>query len=555
MEVTRDASRRARRGDLSRLVIPVLAALAAVAAILPLGGIVLAALGGKGADIATANLGGYAITSLWLAAGVGVITAVTGSCTAWLVVMYRFPGRGFFAWALALPLAVPAFALAYSYTDLFDVAGELRFWMREELGFDLPVRMRSLPGAWFVLSCAFYPYVYLAMRAAFLSQSVSALEAARMLGCSPRDAFLRVALPLARPALAAGVALAVMETLADYGALQFLAVQSLTTGVVRAWSVYGSTAGAAQFALPLLGAAALLLWLERGARRNRSYETTNARWRGLPETRLTGWRGALAAGVCGLVLVLALILPVGWLGWTSLSINPEWTRLVRASLNTVSIGAVGALVTVALATALALGARRFPLAARVASVGYATPGAAMAIGILAPAALVWQAAPQLSGFAMSIVLLIYAFAARLMAAALEPVDAGLSRVTPAMVAASRTLGRNSLGAALSVQLPLIRGALLTAGLVVFIDVLKELPATLILRPFNFDTLAVMANNYALDERLGQAGWPSLLIIGLSLPAVVWLTWQITRSRPGAGAVRLTHGAADGLQAAVPTPVR
>ncbi len=547
MEVARNASGKARQGDLSRLVIPVLAALAAVAAILPLGGIVLAALGGAGADIATASLGDYATTSLWLALGVGVITAAIGSCTAWLVVMYQFPGRRFFTWALALPLAVPAFALAYSYTDLFDIAGELRFWMRDELGFDLPVQMRSLPGAWFVLSCAFYPYVYLAMRAAFLGQSVSALEAARMLGCSARGAFLRVALPLARPALAAGVALAVMETLADYGALQFLAVQSLTTGVVRAWSVYGSTAGAAQFALPLLGAAALLLWLERGARRNRSYETTNARWRGLPQTRLKGLGAAFATAFCGLVLVLALILPVGWLAWTSLSISPEWSRLIRASLNTVSIGAAGALVTVALATALALGARRFPLAARIASIGYATPGAAMAIGILAPAALVWQAAPQLSGFAMSIVLLVYAFAARLMAAALEPVDAGLARVTPAIVAASRTLGRNSLGAALSVQLPMVRGALLTASLVVFIDVLKELPATLILRPFDFDTLAVMANNYALDERLGQAGWPSLLIVGLSLPAVVWLTWQITRSRPGAGMAQLTPEAAGGLE--------
>jgi iron(III) transport system permease protein len=529
-------------------VIPVLAVLAALAAILPLGGIVAAAISGTGAGIATADLGGYALTSLWLALGVGFITALTGSLAAWLVVMYRFPGCGFFTWALALPLAVPAFALAYSYADLFDVAGQLRFWIRDAFGFDIPVQMRSLPGAWFILSCAFYPYVYLAMRAAFLSQSVSALEAARMLGCGPRAAFLRAALPMARPALAAGVALAVMETLADYGALQFLAVQSLTTGVVRAWSVYGSTAGAAQFALPLLGAAALLLWIERGARRNRAYESANARWRQLPQTKLKGAPAVLASAFCGALLILALVLPVGWLAWTSMSINPEWARLARAALNTVSIALLGAVVTVALATALALGARRFPLAVRVASLGYATPGAAMAIGILAPASLVWQAAPQLSGFAMSIVLLTYAFAARLMAAALEPVDAGLSRVTPAIVAASRTLGRNSLRTALSVQLPLVRGALLTAGLIVFIDVLKELPATLILRPFDFDTLAVMANNYALDERLGQAGWPSLMIIGLSLPVVLLLTRQITRSRPGAGAAVLTSDLADGLEA-------
>jgi iron(III) transport system permease protein len=176
-------------------VIPVLAVLAALAAILPLGGIVLAAMSGAGAGIATADLGGYALTSLWLALGVGFITALTGSLAAWLVVMYRFPGCGFFTWALALPLAVPAFALAYSYADLFDVAGQLRFWIRDAFGFDIPVQMRSLPGAWFILSCAFYPYVYLAMRAAFLSQSVSALEAARMLGCGDAGRLWRASVP------------------------------------------------------------------------------------------------------------------------------------------------------------------------------------------------------------------------------------------------------------------------------------------------------------------------------------------------------------------------
>lgn len=534
MEVGRASTIKARQvADLSLFVIPVIAGLAAIAAILPLVGIVVAASTGTGAGIAAADLGRYALTSLWLALGVGLITAVIGSTAAWLVVMYSFPGKRFFTWALALPLAAPAFAISYAYADLFDVAGQLRFWLRDNAGFDLPIQMRSLPGAWFVLACAFYPYVYLAMRAAFLNQSVSALEAGRMLGCTPRQAFIRVALPLARPALAAGVALAVMETLADYGALQFLAVQSLTTGVVRAWSVYGTTAGAAQFALPLLGAAAVLLWIERSGRRNRAYETSNTQWRGLSQTKLHGVSAVAASAFCSGLLVLALVLPVGWLAWTSLSITPEWTRLMRASLNTVAIGLAGAIATVALATALALGARRFPLAARVASLGYATPGAAMAIGILAPAGFIWQTAPHLSGFAMSIVLLIYAFAARLMAAALEPVDAGLSRVTPNIVAAGRTLGRNSLGLAFTVQIPMIRGALLTAGLVVFIDVLKELPATLILRPFDFDTLAIIANNYALDERLGQAGWPSLLIMVLSLPAVIWLTQQITRSRPGA----------------------
>jgi len=507
--------------------------LAAIVAVLPLAGVAAAALSGPGADIAGRDVARYALTSAWLSLLVGLGTAVAGSIAAWLVVMHRFPGRDIFAWALALPLAAPAFALAYAYADLFDVAGDLRMWMRASLGFDLPFGMRTIPGAAFVLTCAFYPYVYLAMRAAFLNQSVGALEAARTLGCSPRGAFLRAALPLARPALAAGVALAVMETLADYGAVQFLAVQTLTTGVVRAWSVYGSTASAAQFALPLLGAAALLLWIERAGRKGRGHDAANVKWRPLPVTPLDGARGVAAFLFCLSLLVMGLLLPVGWLFWNAFSAYADWPRIMRAATHSVSLGVAGAAVTVTLAAALALGAARVPAAVRIASLGYATPGAVMAIGLLAPAAIIWRLTPGGSGFAIGVALLIYAYAARLMAAALEPIDAGLARVTPAMVSASRSLGRGPARTAWAVQLPVARGALLTAALVVFIDILKELPATLILRPFNFDTLAVIASNYALDERLRQAGWPSLAIILLALPAVVWLTRKIALSRPGA----------------------
>jgi iron(III) transport system permease protein len=509
-----------------------LAALAALVAVLPLIGVVLAALSGPGADIAGRDVLRYALTSAWLALLVGLLTAAAGTAAAWLVVMYRFPGRSFFSWALALPLAAPAFALAYAYADLFDVAGAFRTGLRASTGADLPFEMRSIGGAAFILSCAFYPYVYLAMRTAFLNQSVTALEAARTLGCTERQAFLRAALPLARPALAAGVALSVMETLADYGAVQFLSVQTLTTGVVRAWSVYGSTAGAARFALPLLGAAALLLWIERRGRAGRNYESARTRWRPLEVGRLGGIKAASATFYCLFLLTAGLLLPAGWLLWTSLNITPELPRLLRAGAHSLGLGLGGAVVTVLLAAALALGARRLPAAARLASLGYATPGAVMAIGLLAPAGLIWAMAPGASGFGVGIGLLIYAYAARLMAAALEPIDAGLSKVTPSMIWASRSLGRSEAGAAWSVQLPMARGSLITAGLVVFIDVLKELPATLILRPFNFDTLAVIANNYALDERLGQAGWPSLMILAFSLPAVVWLSRKIAASRPG-----------------------
>lgn len=499
--------------------------------LLPLVGVVLAAMGDDSADIARRDLARYAFTTALLAAGVGIVTAVLGTLSAWLVVMYRFPGRKIFAWALALPLAMPAFAIAYGYADLFDVAGDLRTGLRDATGHDLPFEMRSLYGAIFVLSAAFYPYVYLAMRVALLSQSGNILEAARMLGCNGRSAFFRIALPMARPALAAGVALAVMESLADYGAVQFLSVQSLTTGVVRAWSVYGSTASAARFALPLLVAAALLLWLERSTRRGRAHESARARWRMWEETKLGALSGTLASLFCFSVIAMGLLIPAGWLAWNVSANTPDWPRLTVALWNSLSLGVVGAMVTVTLATMLALGSKYLPMATRVASLGYATPGAVMAIGLLAPAGVIWSFFSG-SGTAITLAILILAYAARLMAAALEPIDAGLARVTPSMSQAARTLGRSETRAALTVELPLARGAMLTAGLIVLIDILKELPATLILRPFNFDTLAIIANNYALDERLGQAGLPSLLILLISLPAVIWLTREISTVAPG-----------------------
>lgn len=511
----------------------VLGLLAALVAVLPLIGVVAAALSGGEADIAAADLGRYALTSAALALIVAGVTAVLGSVAAWLVVMHDFPGRSVFAWALALPFAMPAFAVAYAYADLFDVAGELNTWLRATVGFGLPFRMRSLWGAGFVLGFAFFPYVYLAMRAAFVNLPVHALEAARSLGAAPRRAFLAVALPMARPALAAGVALAVMETLADYGAVQFLSVQTLTTGVVRAWFVYGSLASAAQFALPLLGAAALLLWIERAGRRSRSYGSAGAKWRPLPVTGLKGAKAWLAFAYCLLLLTLGLLLPAGWLAWSSIDVQPDWPRLIAATRNTLTLGVGGAAVTVVLATALALAARSLPLTARVASLGYATPGAVMAIGLLLPAAWIWSVVPGGSGNVVAgLALLLYAYAARLMAAALEPVDAGLSRVTPSMIHAARGLGATEGAAAWRVQLPIAAPALFTAAIVVLVDVLKELPATLILRPFNFDTLAVIADNYARDERLANAGWPSLILVALALPPVIWLSRKVAHARPG-----------------------
>lgn len=517
-----------------------LAALAAAAlAVAPLVAVVLLALQPAEAAVSGRLLARYAADTAVLAVLVGAGAAALGAVAAWLVVMHRFPGRSLFEWALALPLAAPAYVLAYAYADLLDVAGPVQTWLRGA-GLDPDfLQVRSLPGAALILSAAFYPYVYLTARAAFLSQSVCALEAARTLGCSPREAFLRVALPLARPAIAAGAALAVMETLADYGAVTHLGVQTLTTGVVRAFTSYGSPEAAARLSLLLLGAAALLLWVERFGRRGETYGASSVRWRDLACTPLRPALAWSATAFCALLLTFALLLPAAWLAVRAGQASPDPDRLFRAASTSLGLGAVGATATVVLALAIAFGTRSHggwgAWPARLASLGYATPGAVIAIGLLGPAALLWRSggAPAASAGA-ALGLLLYAYSARLTAAALEPIDAGLTRVTPSMDRAARMLGETEAGALRRVHAPLARGALWTAGLLVFVDVLKELPATLILRPFNFDTLAVAAANYAADERLAQAAWPALLLVALAVGPVIVLSRRIARSRPGQG---------------------
>lgn len=507
---------------------------AAALAIVPLVSvIVLAFTSPVTSDLNSGLIARYALNSAIL--GVLVAAGVTGlgASAAWLVVMYRFPGRGIFSWALALPLAAPTFALAYGYADLLDVAGPIQTFLREAFGLHVPLNVRSLPGAAVILSLAFYPYVYLTTRAAFITQSVCALEAGRTLGASALGAFWRVALPLARPAIAAGAALAIMETLADYGAVQFLGVQTLTTGVVRAWSVFGAPGSAARLALLLIGAAGILLWVEHTARQGQSYGSTSGRWRALPGVPLRPGRGWAATAFCTLLLFFALLLPAGWLAITGTRAFPEWPRLIHAGGVSFGLAVVGALLTVGLASLIAFGARKQAVVRKIASLGYATPGAVMAIGLLAPAALIWRSfgiAPTAA--ATGLTLLVFAYAARLMASAVGPIESGLARVTPSMDRAARTLGETEAGALARVHAPIASGAVWTAGILIFVDVLKELPATLILRPFNFDTLAVLADRYAQDERLAQAAWPSLIIVGVAVIPTALLSRKVMSSRPG-----------------------
>lgn len=477
----------------------------------------------------------YGLTTAALGGLTAIAVTILGTIAAWLVVMYRFPGRGLFSWALALPLAAPAFALAYGYADLLDVAGPIRTALRASFGQDYwPMEIRSLPGAAFVLSMAFYPYVYLTARAAFVSQSVCALEASRTLGSTPWETLTRVALPLARPAIIAGAALALMEVFADYGAVSFLGVQTLTTGVVRAWSVYSAPGSAARLSLLLLAVAALLLWLERSGRQGQSYGANSARWRPLEPQTLKGWSAGFASLFCLTLISLALLIPAGWLAYRALSIAPEAQRLIQAGMTSLSLAGAGAVVTVILASLIAFGAPHSHRIKRLASIGYATPGAVMAVGLLAPASLIWHGMGSGAGHtvALALGLLILAYSARLMASALGPIEAGLTRVTSSMERASRTLGETETSTLRRVHIPIAKGTLWTAILLVFVDVMKELPATLILRPFNFDTLAVLADRYASDERLAQAAWPTLLIVLTASAPIIILSRKIMQSRPG-----------------------
>ncbi len=509
------------------------ALVAAALALAPLIAVIVTSTGPGADSLTAATFWRYAGTSAALAAMVAVGAGLLGAAAAWIVSLHDFPGRRMLSWALVLPLAAPAFALAYGYADLFDVAGPIRTAWRNAFGFDPPMDMRSIWGAAIVLSLAFYPYVYLTTRAALVSQSVTLAEAARTLGRRRGGAFLAATLPMARPAIAAGMALAVMETLADYGATSYLAVQTLTTGVVRAWSVFGSTAEAARLALPLLGAAAVLLWVERSNRRHVA-EGGQARWRALEPLKLKGLAAWGATLFCLSLIGFGLVLPLGWLlakGWGS---DHDIPRLIASGRNGLLLALAAALVTTALAAAIAFGARRWPLLGRITSLGYATPGAVMAVGLLAPAGLVWKAFPAtVASLWFGVTLLILAFASRLMAAALEPIDSGLQRIGRSLRDAARNLGESEAGTVRRVELPMASGALFTAALLVFIDVLKELPATVILRPFGFDTLAVMADYYAKDERLGEAAWPALAIVIIAIPAVIWLTRKVAASRPGA----------------------
>jgi iron(III) transport system permease protein len=519
-------------GAAALIALPILAVVASV----------FGAAGDTWAHLARTALGTYVANTALLVAGVAAGVASMGVLSAWLVTAYRFPGQRWLEWALMLPLAMPAYVMAYAYTDWLQFAGPVQGLLRTLTGWQAREywfpEIRSLGGAALLLSFALYPYVYLLARTAFLDVSRSALEAGRLAGYGAWGCLWRVALPIARPAIAAGTALALMETLADFGTVSYFALEVFTTGIFKAWMSMGDAVAAGQLSVCLLVFVAAVLALERASRGRAAY--AGALGKRAPPQTLAGARGGLAFVACASPVLLGFALPAGLLlhlAWSDLGALSV-ARLATLVGNSFLLAGIAAAAGVALATAMAYGARlsRGPLVAlanRAAALGYAIPGAVIAVGVLVPLGRLdnWVADVLESAFSAkpgllltgSIVALVYAYLVRFLAVALQTVEAGLARVTPRMDDAARSLGATPAQALARVHAPLLASSLAGAALLLFVDVMKELPATFALRPFNFDTLAIEAYNLAKDERLPEAALPSLVIVAIGLAPLVWVS--------------------------------
>ena len=496
-------------------------------------------------------LNDYLLNSLLLLLGVGAGVLLLGVPTAWLTSMCSFPGRRLLSWALLLPLAMPAYIIAYTYAGLLDFAGPVQTWIRDLTGLSYGdywfFEIRSLGGAIIMMSLVLYPYVYLMARAAFLEQSVSSIEVGCSLGYSRWQAMWSLALPMARPAIIAGLSLALMETLADYGTVQYYGVSTFTTGIFRTFYGYGDTAAAAQLAASLLAFVILLVLLERYSRRRARYHSaaeSRARADLIP---LSGSKALIASLICLSPLMFGFIIPATQLLlWAIFEAEPLGWDFVGLAWNSLSLAFLAAIIAVTLAIILSYAKRTKPIkpvrmVLAMAGFGYALPGTIIAIGVLIPLAwldhrlmdvfdsLGWGSSGLLlSG---SLVALLFAYTVRFLAVALGSVQSGLEKIKPTLDHVGRSMGHSPLDILRKIHVPLMRSSILTAVLIVFVDVLKELPATLILRPFNFNTLAVRAYELASDERLVDAAPASIMIVLVGLIPVLMLHASIARRRP------------------------
>ncbi len=504
----------------------------------------------------TTVLSRYVMTTIGLMVGVGIGTLLIGTCTAWLVTLCRFPGRRIFEWALLLPLAMPAYVVAYVYTDVLEFAGPVQALLRNIFGWESSrdywfPEIRSLGGAIFVMTLTLYPYVYLLARVAFVQQSVCILEVSRTLGKTAWQSFFSIALPSARPSLFIGVSLVLMETLNDFGTVDFFAVETLTAGIFDVWLNLNNLSGAAQLAVIALCFVLLLLWAERKSRSNQRFHNTSTKYQALPSYQLKRAKMFGAVILCVLPIGFGFILPSCVLGYYALGFYEESISRDFYSIlsNSLVLSSLSAILSVSAGIFLAYGVRLkestlLKLAARFASIGYAVPGAVLAVGVLIPMGkidvVIQGYLKNVFGistgllFSGTIAAVSYGYLTRFLALSYGTVEASLMRITPNMDGAARTLGLGPMKTLERIHLPLIRGGILAAAILVFVDTMKELPMTIILRPFNFETLATHVHQLASDELLEESALGSLSIVAAGLLPVIYLSRTIREARPGGG---------------------
>nr|WP_233219772.1 iron ABC transporter permease [Pleurocapsa sp. CCALA 161] len=502
--------------------------------------------------LASTVLANYIVNSCCLMLLVGTGVCLIGVGTAWLVTMCRFWGSKWLNWLLLLPLAAPAYLLAYSYTAMLGYFGPVQTVLRNLFGWSgvddywFP-EIRSLGGAAIMLLLVLYPYVYLLARVAFLEQSVCTIEASRSLGCSPWRSFFTVALPLARPAIMAGLALALMETLNDLGTVEYFGVNTFTTGIYRTWLGMGERSAAAQLAAFLMVFVLILIVLERRSRNAAQYYDRSSSIERLTPFQLNPWHSLLALVFCLLPVLLGFIIPGGYLLQLTLNnldsaFDGDFGNLAQHSFILAIITAIAALL---ISVIMAYGERLEPnwlmkTAVRIAAMGYAIPGSVIAVGVLIPMAgldnIIDRWMRSTFNFSTGLLLsgtifaLIFAYLVRFLAVGFGSVESSLNKISPSLDDASRSLGYGSTSTLWNIHTPLMSGGLLTSTILVFVDVMKELPATLVIRPFNFDTLGIRVYQYASDERLAEAAAPALAIVLVGIIPVILLSWRITHSR-------------------------
>ncbi|POA99199.1 ABC transporter permease [Chromobacterium sinusclupearum] len=490
------------------------------------------------------HLSAHALPELWrntaiLLLGVGAGVLLLGVPLAWLTAVHDFPGRRVFSWALMLPLAMPAYVMAFSQLGLFDFTGPLQTWLREAFGSSSWVpNIRSTPGVVAVLTLAFYPYVYLLARNAFATMGRRALEVGQSLGLSPLAGFFRVALPMARPWIVAGLSLALMETLADFGTVAVFNFDAFTSAIYKAWFSLFSLPAAKQLASLLVLLVLALVWLEQRARGQRAYGEAG-RAAPLPRTRLPGARGWLACACCSLVLLLAFVLPFGQiLLWAAEHAADDMADLLDYLKSSLVLAALAALLVPALALLLVFAVRRDPRSrpwARLATLGYAVPGTVLAVGVFAPVAALdnllldhfghWLPAGSSAVFKGTLLVMLLAYASRFLAVGHSALDTAMQRIARSQEEAAQSLGLHGMRLAWRLHLPLLRGGLFTAMLMVFVDVMKEMPITLMTRPFGWDTLAVRIFNLTTEGEWQRAALPSVAIVLAGLLPVLLLSRQ------------------------------